>query len=114
MMQRSSTSRPQLVRPARGLTRRGFLAGLASALAAPAIVKAASLMPVKAMPDALTLDRLHDIINAMRQMQPFPQLNVVAVLEATLYEDVLKARLIDEFQHSYSCWIIKQVPLPWS
>lgn len=32
------------------LSRRGFLSGLGSALAAPAIVKVASLMPIKAPP----------------------------------------------------------------
>ena len=38
------------------LARRSFLTGLASALAAPAIVKAASLMPVKALkPDTWSL-----------------------------------------------------------
>lgn len=31
-------------------TRRGFLTGLSSLLAAPAIVRASSLMPVKVMP----------------------------------------------------------------
>ena len=35
------------------LPRRSFLAGLASALAAPAIVKASSLMPVRALPLSL-------------------------------------------------------------
>jgi hypothetical protein len=40
-------------------SRRGFLAGLvASAFAAPAIVRAASLMPVKAMPPVETLEEL--------------------------------------------------------
>lgn len=32
------------------ITRRGLIGGLASLLAAPAIVKATSLMPIKAMP----------------------------------------------------------------
>lgn len=32
------------------IARRGFLTGLFSAMAAPAIVRAASLMPVKALP----------------------------------------------------------------
>ncbi len=39
------------------LARRSFLTGLASALAAPAIVRAASLMPVKALPSPETLAR---------------------------------------------------------
>jgi hypothetical protein len=38
-------------------SRRGFLAGLGAILAAPAIVRVASLMPVKALaPDFMTLD----------------------------------------------------------
>ena len=37
------------------LHRRGFLTGLFSAMAAPAIVRAASLMPVKAL-DEITLE----------------------------------------------------------
>lgn len=40
-------------------SRRGFLVGLAtSLLAAPAIVRAASLMPVRQMPPAQTLEEL--------------------------------------------------------
>lgn len=35
------------------LSRRGFIGGLTAALAAPAIVRAASLMPVKQMPAPL-------------------------------------------------------------
>lgn len=41
-------------------SRRGFLAGLVSALAAPAIVQATNIMPVKVMPDVLTLDEYFD------------------------------------------------------
>ena len=35
------------------IQRRAFLTGLVSALAAPAVVRAASIMPVKALPAAL-------------------------------------------------------------
>jgi hypothetical protein len=46
-------------------SRRGFLTGLvASAFAAPAIVRAASLMPVKAMPPVETLE---DLLRARMQ-----------------------------------------------
>lgn len=38
------------------IQRRAFLAGMFSAFAAPAIVRAASIMPVKVMPD---LSRIH-------------------------------------------------------
>ncbi len=38
------------------MNRRGFLTGLVSALAAPAIVRASSLMPVRVMPDTDWLD----------------------------------------------------------
>ena len=40
--------------------RRAFLRGLVSALAAPAIVRAASLMPVRVMPPVEELDALDD------------------------------------------------------
>lgn len=49
-------------------SRRGFLAGLVSALAAPAIVRAASLMPVKAMSiEDLLRMRMEDAYEITRQ-----------------------------------------------
>lgn len=54
------------------LARRTFLAGMASALAAPAIVRVQSIMPVKAMPTgtdlvALLQQRLDDTYTLMKQ-----------------------------------------------
>ena len=37
------------------ITRRGLITGLATFLAAPAIVRASSLMPVKALPDPMAV-----------------------------------------------------------
>lgn len=45
-------------------TRRSFLTGLTAAFAAPAIVRAASLMPVKSMPPADVLDLLKARVDA--------------------------------------------------
>ncbi len=56
------------------LARRSFLTGLASALAAPAIVKASSLMPVKAIRApteeeiyALLNERMNDVYRVTRE-----------------------------------------------
>lgn len=54
------------------LARRKFLTGLAAAFAAPAIVKASSLMPVKAMPSeeelmALLNARMNDVYKVMAE-----------------------------------------------
>jgi hypothetical protein len=43
------------------IQRRTFLAGVFSAFAAPAIVRAASIMPVKVMPDLSRIDDLYDV-----------------------------------------------------
>lgn len=44
------------------LHRRKFLVGLVSALAAPAIVHAGNLMPIKRVVQALTEDEMHEIL----------------------------------------------------
>lgn len=44
------------------IERRGFIRGALSLIAAPAIVRVTSIMPVKAMPLGLGWDRLGDIL----------------------------------------------------
>lgn len=46
-------------------SRRGFIAGLASLFAAPAIVSASSLMPIKVMRPSLTRAEFQAILNAL-------------------------------------------------
>lgn len=48
--------------------RRGFIAGLAAAFAAPAIVRASSLMPVKKMPAVDVLDLLARRVQAAQAL----------------------------------------------
>lgn len=47
--------------------RRSFLSGMFSALAAPAIVRAGSLMPVKSLPAALTMSSDEAILELLRK-----------------------------------------------
>jgi hypothetical protein len=54
------------------LTRRGLIAGLASLVAAPAIVRASSLMPVKAwVADPMLLDEVHLMPGAVNWVSEF-------------------------------------------
>lgn len=48
------------------LTRRGLITGLASLLAAPAVVRASSLMPVKALPPEYT----HEVWTIHKDWEP--------------------------------------------
>jgi hypothetical protein len=57
------------------IQRRTFLAGVFSAFAAPAIVRAASIMPVKVMPRELTFEDFSDVIHMIEPMEsPFLRL----------------------------------------
>lgn len=50
------------------LSRRGFIGGLGAILAAPAIVKASSLMPVRALVPTLYGDGIHDDTEALNYL----------------------------------------------
>lgn len=72
-------------------SRRGFLTGLGAILAAPAIVRVASLMPVKALPAPWTHVRyglgykVTDLENSLRAfMESDPSVNE-AMVEAMLF-----------------------------
>lgn len=51
--------------------RRAFLRGLVSALAAPAIVRAASLMPIRVMPPVVELDSWQPITELLAQCNDY-------------------------------------------
>lgn len=68
------------------LTRRQALAGLFSALAAPVIVRAASLMPVKAPPDVFTEDMLQRALAAVWESSGEPDMFLVGRFQPLLHE----------------------------
>jgi hypothetical protein len=75
-------------------TRRGFLIGAGAVLAAPAIVRASSLMPVKAMglgtPSSLNLN-----------FTPFDEIGTVGGFQAARFRAALLPGLIDIFEGEY-------------
>lgn len=67
-------------------SRRGFLAGLGALIAAPAIVKATSIMPVKVYPELIqptpaALDRINQRFVVLKAKETLEQ-----ILEHTLFE----------------------------
>lgn len=67
------------------LSRRGFITGLTLLVAAPAIVRAASLMPVKSMPNTVTLEMLQQRMNAAYKVYS-------EALTRNLYGDAINPR----------------------
>lgn len=69
------------------LTRRGLITCLISLVAAPAIVRAASLMPVKVMPDEAVLRNMLDMGRELGIIQELP-VGVVPARE--IYADLIR------------------------
>lgn len=79
------------------ISRRGFFAGLASALVAPAIVKASSLMPIK----AVRVMPHDDILNLIERRMADAHRHMLNMLSDQLYGDQSSspmglAKLLDE------------------
>ena len=70
-------------------SRRGFLSGIASLLAAPAIVRASSLMPVKALPTVPTLEELFWSPRLIVPSNMYP--GALTWIDATLDEHMAQA-----------------------
>jgi hypothetical protein len=87
------------------LPRRRFLTGLASLIAAPAIVRVASIMPVKAVPSGITIEdwrqlvRLVEIEIADQFAQDFSNLAIYGTTHPTA--DALKLGVLCPPQRSW-------------
>ena len=91
-------------------SRRSFITGLAALIAAPAVVRYASLMPVKAMP---SVEDLNALLKArMDEAYRITRENMANSLYGNL-TDMTRAAFVPRLQvQVYDCWPIAEWSIP--
>lgn len=80
-------------------TRRGFIAGLGAAIiTAPAIVKVASLMPVKAIDPSIYIDGIYEIY-LDHQSDAILYFTVQRFVKCYEYENQIKIEVIKDYEY---------------